>query len=101
MTNPDLGTVAASDFLAHVGETFTVYAAELAPFAADLVDVAGSGLTDEAGRPFSLTFAGGPTPPAMQGIHRLTHQGMGELELFLVPLGPGDHGLQQYEAIFS
>lgn len=101
MSPIDLGTVNASDFLAHVGESFVVYAAEHVSFATDLIDVAGSGLTESAGRPFALTFVGGPNPPVPQAIYRMSNAGMGELELFLVPIGPGDDGRHQYEANFS
>lgn len=101
MTTIDLGTVGASDFLAHVGQTFVVLAADGVCFATDLVDVTGPGLTHTAGRPFTLTFAGGPNPPVSQAIHQVSHQALGEMEVFLVPLGPGDDGRQQYEAVFA
>ena len=35
-----------------------------------------------------------------QGIHRLTHSNLGELELFLVPVGRDSAGFQ-YEAAFN
>ena len=45
---------------------------------------------------FSLIFEGGPEPPLAQAIHRLEHETLGVLELFLVPLGPA-----RYEAVFA
>jgi hypothetical protein len=35
-----------------------------------------------------------------QGTYRLSHPQLGELELFLVPLGPAAEGMQ-YEAAFA
>lgn len=50
--------------------------------------------------PFSLLFHGPATPWADQGTYRLDHAVLGELELFLVPLGPDAEGMR-YEAIFT
>lgn len=52
----------------------------------------------EGGRdqPFSLVFEGPADRTIGQGIHRLTHDVIGEVELFLVPIGPG-----RYEAVFN
>lgn len=35
-----------------------------------------------------------------QGIHRVEHEQLGSLEIFLVPLGPDQQGMR-YEAIFT
>lgn len=43
-------------------------------------------------RPFSLTFRGGPTPPAEQGIVPLRHGSAGAVDLFLVPTTPDAAG---------
>ncbi|MBV9580464.1 MAG: hypothetical protein JO057_17925 [Chloroflexi bacterium] len=53
-----------------------------------------------ARQPFSLVFRGPRTPLAVQRIYRLEHAALGELELFLVPVGPDKLGMC-YEAIFS
>lgn len=52
----------------------------------------------EGGReqPFSLVFEGPTDRMIDQGTHRLTHDAIGEVELFLVPIGPG-----RYEAVFN
>jgi len=60
---------------------------------------AGSGLPGRRA-PFSLTFQGPLQPILPQGIHRLLHPELGELALFLVPVGPRGQAMQ-YEAIFS
>jgi hypothetical protein len=46
--------------------------------------------------PFALVFTGPVESPLDQRIHRLEHDAMGELDVFLVPTGPG-----RYEAVFS
>ena len=50
--------------------------------------------------PFSAQFRGPRTPWARQHIYKLQNPRMGELEIFLVPLGPDRHGMV-YEAVFS
>lgn len=63
----------------------------------ELVEVTQLGeRTPERRAPFSLVFRGPDSPTLPQGIHRLEHHGLGSLELFLVPIGPG-----RYEAIFT
>lgn len=52
-------------------------------------------------QPFSLTFRHpGERRHLPQGIFKLTHEQLGELEMFLVPLGP-DAGGMRYEAVFT
>ncbi|HEY1296037.1 MAG TPA: hypothetical protein VGJ60_23410 [Chloroflexota bacterium] len=53
-----------------------------------------------AGRPFSVVFRGPRTPVAMQRIYPLEHATLGVVEIFLVPVGPDEHGMC-YEAIFT
>jgi hypothetical protein len=50
--------------------------------------------------PYSLVFRGPPAPILPQRIYRLRHERMGDLELFLVPIGPDGEGMR-YEAIFT
>ena len=49
---------------------------------------------------FSILFAGAASPWLRQGTYPLAHPAMGQLELFLVPLGPRD-GRMVYQSIFS
>jgi len=60
---------------------------------------AGSGLPGSR-EPFSLLFQGPLKPLLPQGIHRLLHPELGEIAIFLVPVGPLGQ-VMQYEAIFS
>jgi hypothetical protein len=60
-----------------------------------LVEVSALGAGRPGGRaPFSLIFRG--SPGLRQGTHRLQSERAGEMEIFLVPIGPG-----QYQAIFG
>ncbi|MGA1790015.1 MAG: DUF6916 family protein [bacterium] len=50
--------------------------------------------------PFSILFRGPAGAPLPQRIYRIEHQRMGVLDIFLVPIGPGEEGMQ-YEAVFT
>jgi len=50
--------------------------------------------------PFTLLFRGPQEPRLAQGIHRLEHELLGTLEIFLVPVRP-DEGGPLYEAVFN
>lgn len=49
---------------------------------------------------FVLTFSGPPDHHLDQRIYALHHEVMGDVELFLVPVGPA-HGRLTYEAVFN
>ena len=49
---------------------------------------------------FSMIFVGPQNAPAAQGIYRLDHAELGALDLFLVPIGNDQKGVQ-YEAIVN
>ncbi|ACK66018.1 conserved hypothetical protein [Rippkaea orientalis PCC 8801] len=51
-------------------------------------------------QPFSLIFVGPLTPIFNQSIYQLSHPQLGEIEIFLVPLGESDTGIE-YQAIFT
>jgi hypothetical protein len=50
--------------------------------------------------PFSLVFRGPVSPWLLQAIYPVEHARLGQLELFLVPIGPDQHGMR-YEAVFN
>ena len=55
----------------------------------------------QSGRqPFSLMFRGPRQPWLPQGTYPIRHQELGTFDLFVVPLGPDEHGMR-YQAIFS
>ncbi len=51
-------------------------------------------------QPFSLLFRAPPDALFPQMIYRIEHDRMGALDLFLVPIGPDQHGMV-YEALFN
>jgi len=66
-----------------------------------LVEVTGLGSGAPGRRdPYSLVFRGPASPLLPQRIYRIWHHRMGDLELFLVPIGPDGEGMR-YEAIFA
>jgi len=50
--------------------------------------------------PFALLFRGPHTPILPQRMYPIDFQELGTLEIFIVPIGPDDSGMQ-YEAIFT
>ncbi len=52
--------------------------------------------------PFSLVFLGPENAPLEQSIYHLTHDAMGEMDLFLVTVGPGaEDPRMRYEVVFT
>lgn len=78
-------------FLMHYGDS---QAAELELLSVS--DVGSSGRQSQ----FSLVFLGPYEAPITQGIYRIDHDKLGELSLFLVPIGRDANGVK-YEAIFN
>jgi hypothetical protein len=85
------------DFATCVGDRFRLGADGL-EFEAELVEA--EPLGDARDRPFALLFRVEEGPTLPQKIYPIEHDRLGRLELFLVPVGPDDVGMQ-YEAVFS
>ena len=104
---PDLESLSAAAFAAHIATVFRLQTGG-EPLPLELVEVQKASYADDPAavspharrEPFSLLFRGPRSPYARQGIHHLEHDGLGGLDLFLVPLGPDAHGMR-YEAIFT
>jgi hypothetical protein len=93
----DAGSVTLETFTPLLGETFSLGAAEVTlAEAVPLADVP----PPSGRRPFSLLFRGTPPPVVAQGMHRVAHAAIGDIELVLVPLQPDADGAR-YEAVFS
>ncbi len=89
-------------FTPHVGTEFRLRLGPSETRALTLVQVTvlgGVGRTPRR-QPFSVLFRGPRTPVLPQRIYRLEHDRMGELDLFVVPIGPDEEGLR-YEAVFT
>lgn len=90
------------DFARHRHERFRV-ALENAELDVELIEATDLGLAAVVAgrrRTFSLVFRGPRETALPQRIHSLTHAALGELEIFLVPIGPDGVGMR-YEAIFN
>jgi len=90
-------------FAARVQETFTVSSDDLSVTMVLVEAKQGRGRNAPAGvrsDPFSLYFkyAGDPYPP--QGMYTFTNPALGELAIFVVPVGREQDGVI-YEAIFN
>jgi hypothetical protein len=97
----------SATFAPHVGGRFDVVPAAGEPFAATLsrCDVSAAGdpadWVERIGRvPFTLLFHASPGTDAPQQTFTLRHAELGELALFLVPLGP-DERSARYEAVIG
>lgn len=60
-----------------------------------------SNAPQQARKPFSLFFSGPPEVLLEQQMHTLTHGDLGELSIFLVPIGRDDRGGYDYQAVFQ
>jgi len=60
----------------------------------------GAGPEGQRRQQFSLVFRGAAAPVLPQGTYRVTHPDLGDLDIFLVPIGPDADGMQ-YEAAFA
>jgi hypothetical protein len=74
-------------------QTFDFELVEAAEMTSAAVGASGRG-------PFSVIFRGPEEPILPQAIYRVSHKKLGELDLFLVPLGPDREGVR-YEAVFT
>jgi hypothetical protein len=84
------------DFEPLLRQRFRVHPSEGPPFELELVRVTEIPREPGGRAPFSLEFAGGPSPPLPQRIYRVEHDALGTLEIFLVPIAS-----DRYEAVFT
>jgi uncharacterized protein DUF6916 len=92
-----------ASFEAHLNTPFQVHYGDSAPLEIVLSEV--RLLEPHPGpraQPFSLYFLGPGSPVLRQHTFKLTHEPLGELDLFLVPVGPHPKkGGMLYEAVFN
>ncbi len=98
----DIGTAAHTEFETLLNQSFTTGLATDGTLALELIEVLPQTHHDAAAarRGFSLIFRGPAQPVLPQQIHPLLHARTGELPVFLVPIGPDQHGMR-YEAVFG
>ncbi len=80
-------------------EPFHVAVTGSAGFDLDLVEVT-EHLHSARQESFSVFFHGPASSFIQQGMYRLCHEKLGEVDLFLVPVGRDGDGFQ-YEAVFN
>jgi hypothetical protein len=98
----DLGDASRETFAEYVGDRFRIDDGRGGSVPAKLTEATAiGGPPSPAGRaPFSLLFRAPAGTGLAQGIHRLEHDRIGPIELFLVPLQPDADGAR-YEAVFA
>ena len=89
----------AESFEPHIGSTFHLRGQEGSgrDFTLFQVDVR----PETNGKCFSLLFSDATEDVVPQGTYFFDHDIMGELLLFIVPIGPGADGILRYESIFN
>ena len=92
-----------ASFEAHLNTVFHVHYGANAPLEIKLSEVRlNEPHPGPRAQPFSLYFDGPARPILPQRIYKLTHDPMGELDIFLVPVGPHPkRGGMIYEAVFN
>jgi hypothetical protein len=88
------------DFDSRIGDSFRLSLPSGEAMELRLLEAAEIGGTGKARSPFSVVFRGPNEPVLPQAIYHLEHDGMGPLEIFLVPLSQGSDGVD-YEAVFT
>ena len=93
---PSLETLTVDRFQDRLHDRFRIAPDGGEAFDVELVEVTEIPRAPGGRAPFSLVFHGGPNPPLPQAIYRVEHDGLGAIEIFLVPIGP-----DRYEAVFT
>ncbi|HMG35195.1 MAG TPA: hypothetical protein VKM94_14745 [Blastocatellia bacterium] len=96
---PALESLGASNFMEYVNTTFRIMDEVASGTALKLTDVVDIGESHGQVQ-FSLRFLGPLDRLLLQSTYRIDHDKLGELSLFLVPIGRDESGFQ-YEAFFN
>lgn len=71
------------------------------PLELEIAEVAKAGGSHGGRTQFSVVFLGPAGRYLRQRIYRLEHEKLGQVDLFLVPIGPEPSGRHRYEAVFT
>ncbi len=99
-----LDQLSSAKFLPYLNQKFHIHLET--PLKVDLIEVSDIGPEPDAAqaanmrRPFSLIFRDPGNSHLPQQIYRIEHAELGTLDLFLVPIGPDEHGMR-YQAVFN
>lgn len=99
----DLNQVSHEDFEPCLNDLFAVKLEDETGLELELIQVKPLGKADpesKARRPFSLLFRGPMDSVLPQQMHQLENSKLGEMVLFLVPVGPDEDGML-YDASFN
>lgn len=90
-------------FEPHVGSVFSITVGVGSTVSAELDKVVRHEPRSHGDRtqPFSLLFVGQQGQPLPQATYSMKHATLGQIDIFLVPIGPLQDGRQQYEAVFN
>jgi hypothetical protein len=94
--------LSCEDFEPHVGSDFRIVMEGVPEMALTLTEaktLKTQPLDKGLRVPFALLFEG-PAPLLPQHVYRFEHDGMGEREIFIVPIAKTEDGFR-YEAIFN
>lgn len=97
-----LEQISIADFQPHLNESFSIRFSSEATHPAQLTKVTPwSHGSDKYRQPFTLELETDLKGVYyLQGMFVLVHPEHGDLELFMVPIGPGSNGMR-YEVVFS
>ncbi len=98
-----LDKLTKDNFSKCLNQKFLIRVAEGEPLETELIEVRGLVAADDEPdrrQPFSLIFHGPPDMQLEQAVFKIENQTLGELELFLVTIGPDKDGLR-HEAVFT
>ncbi|MFK7972213.1 MAG: hypothetical protein AB8F95_17720 [Bacteroidia bacterium] len=89
-------------FLPHLNTVFNLPFSDREPLPLELIEVKELVKHPETPRePFSLVFRNEMKEQHLiQNFYQLQHKALGDVSLFLVPIGPDDQGMR-YEALFN
>lgn len=101
-----LDEIAREDFVRCLNQIFRLHADSGEAVEAELIEVKPLGSDDGHSRgtgkrePFALILRAPRDAPLGQQIFRVENDSLGALQIFLVPIGPDEHGMR-LEAIFN
>jgi hypothetical protein len=99
----DLSSVTHKDFEACLNQSFTVRSENQDGLEIELIQVKLIGDGDpekDTRQAFSVLFRGSNDHSLAQSVYRIENETLGELQLFLVPIGPDESGML-YDASFN
>ena len=96
-----LDALTKDDWAKYLDENFQIQAENADEYTVKLTNVSGYGRSMGGEREaYSLLFCGPMMPVLPQQIYRVSNPKIGELQIFLVPIGPQAEGMG-YEAVFT